>query len=183
MPEFLSAVRCFQDKTSNVEQAFAGTSWKSCKQSLKGLLPCAFMAPRSCMSRAEKFVEMALVLKYPEHNGRRDGGDPWSIRQTGVYQSFDPLAKTSLWILLNPRQDTAADTRIKGLLGAPGGLPHLHQEPPLIGLVVLSTYFANWRTYMAFHENEELRMVDLVMTSYCQTLDLIFFSVRNCYQR
>lgn len=52
MPEFLSAVRCFQDKTSNIEQAFAGTSWKSCAQSLKGMLSCAFMAPPVYMIRA-----------------------------------------------------------------------------------------------------------------------------------
>ncbi|KAL9070263.1 MAG: hypothetical protein Q9161_004956 [Pseudevernia consocians] len=137
MPEFLSAVRCFQDKTSNVEQAFGGTSWKVCAQNLK---------------------EMVFVLKYPEHNGRSDGADPWSIRQTCVYQSFDPLTTSSLWMLVNPRENTAADSRIEGLLNAPEGFLNLHQQPPLIGLVVLSTYFANWRTYMAFQEKEVLRM-------------------------
>lgn len=163
MPEFLSAVRCFQDKTSNVEQAFAGTSWKSCAQSLKGMLPCAFMAPPVNMTRAYEFAEMAFVLKYPEHNGRSDGADPWSIRQTCVYQSFDTLTRASLWILLNPRRNSAADIRIKGLLDTPKGSLNLHQQPPLIGMVVLSTYFANWRTYMAFYEKEELRMVDPVL--------------------
>lgn len=141
MPEFLSAVRCFHDKTSNVEQAFGGTSWTKCAHGLK---------------------EMTFVFKYPEHNGRSDGADPWSIRQTGVYQSFDPLTATSLWMLLNPRRNAAADTRIRGMLNKPDGFPHLHQQPPLIGLVVLSTYFANWRTYMEFYEKEELKMVDLV---------------------
>lgn len=36
MPEFLSVVRCFRDKTSNVEQAFGGTSWMTCGHGLKG---------------------------------------------------------------------------------------------------------------------------------------------------
>lgn len=111
---------------------------------------------------AETSAEMTFVFKYPEHNGRSDGADPWSIRQTGVYQSFDPLTTTSLWMLLNPRQNAAADTRIREMLKKPEGPPRLHQQPPLIGLVVLSTYFANWRTYMEFYEKEELKKVDLV---------------------
>lgn len=38
MPEFLSAVRSFHDKTSNIEEAFGGASWKICAQSLRGML-------------------------------------------------------------------------------------------------------------------------------------------------
>ena len=103
---------------------------------------------------------MAFVLKYPEYNGRTDGGDPWSNRQTGVYQSFDSNTKTSLWILLNPRPQSAADSRIKGLLsGGADGLPHPQEQRPLVGLIALSTYILNWRAYMAFYEKEELRMV------------------------
>ena len=113
---------------------------------------------------------MAFVLKYPEHNGRSDGADPWSIRQTCVYQKFDPSTRASLWILLNQRQHTAADSRIKSLLDVPESFPHLQQEPPLIGLIVLSTYFANWRAYMAFYEKEELRMVDTINISRCLLL-------------
>ncbi len=133
------------------------------------------------MTKARTFVEMAFVFKYPEHNGRSDGADPWSIRQTCVYQCFDSSTSTSLWMLLNPRQNTAADARIKCLLNAPESSPHLHQQPPLIGLVILSTYFANWRTYMAFYEKEELRMVDLVLPFCCRTSDLTFLSDRDCY--
>lgn len=107
-------------------------------------------------------AEMAFVFKYPEHNGGSDDADPWSIRQTGVYQSFDTLTTTSFWMLLNPRQNAAADTQIREMLNELENFPRLHQQPPLIGLVVLSTYFANWRTYMEFYEREELKMVDFV---------------------
>ena len=37
-PEFLSAVRSFHDKTSNIEEAFGGASWKICAQSLRAML-------------------------------------------------------------------------------------------------------------------------------------------------
>ena len=105
------------------------------------------------------FAETALVLKYPENNGRTDGADPWSIRQTGVYQSFDVKTKTSVWLLINPRQNTAADDRLRDLLGSRKRFSATEEQQPLIGLMVLSTYFGNWRTYMAFYEKEELRLV------------------------
>jgi len=92
---------------------------------------------------------MTCVLKYPENNGRTDGADPWSIRQTGVYQSYESTTKTSLWILLNPRQDTVLDTQVKALLAAHDNPLNLYEEPSLLGLIALSTYFANWRAYMA----------------------------------
>ena len=132
--------------------------------------------------KAETSAEITFVFKYPEHNGRIDGADPWSIRQTGVYQSFDPLTTTSLWMLLNPRQNAAADTRIKEMLNEPEGSPHLHHQPPIIGLVVLATYFANWRTYMEFYEIEELKMVDLVPILKGPMSDLTFFLVTKCYR-
>ena len=105
---------------------------------------------------------MAFILKYPENNGRSDGANPWSNRQTGVYQSFDSKTQTTLWILLNPRPQTAADTRIKELFSAGAdGFLHLQEQRPLVGLIVLSSYMLNWRTYMAFHEKKELKMVRL----------------------
>lgn len=105
---------------------------------------------------------MAFVLKYPENNGRTDGVDPWSNRQTGVYQSFDSRTKTSLWILLNPTSQSVADIRIKDLLSAgDDGFLHIQEKRPLVGLITLSTYILNWRAYMAFYEKEELRMVCL----------------------
>lgn len=101
-------------------------------------------------------------MKYPEHNGRTDGADPWSIRQTGVYQSFDTAKKTSIWILLNPRENTVAENRIKGLLNTQDGFSDPQGQPPLLGLIVLSMYLNNWRTYMAYYEKEELRMVSSI---------------------
>lgn len=38
MPEFLNVVRCFQDKTSNVEQVFGGTSWRRFTTESKGAI-------------------------------------------------------------------------------------------------------------------------------------------------
>ena len=105
-------------------------------------------------------IEIACVLKYPERNGRTDGPSPWSLRQTGTYQKFDPVTRKSLWILLNPNCNASADQRVRGLVQESSNSKKLQKAPPpLIGLVPLAIYFRNWRSYMAFYEEEELRMV------------------------
>jgi len=124
---------------------------------------CYNKNPQNQWACAEKRQRWLLFLKYPESNGRTDGADPWSIRQTGVYQSINPTTKSALWILLNPRHGSAANDRVKNLLNAQERISPLHCQPPLVGLVVLSTYITNWRTYLAFYEEEELRMVGSIL--------------------
>ena len=138
MPEFLNVVQCFQDRSSDGEQAFGGTSWKRCMRNSK---------------------EIVFVMKYPESNGRTDGADPWSIRQTGIYQSFQSLSRTSIWILLHPRYNSVADARLKSILNSPGTSGCSDRQPLLLGLIVISVYFVNWRAYMAYLEEEEIRLV------------------------
>ena len=106
-------------------------------------------------------LEIALVIKYPEYNGRTDSSNPWSIRQTGIYQSCDLTTHTSLWILLNPKYQSNADSRVKSLLDAGDGWPKLQIRPPLLGVVVLAAYAVNWRAYMAFFDAGILRVVRL----------------------
>ena len=118
---------------------------------------------------------MTFVLRFPENNGRNDGTDPWSIRQAGIYQSFNSTTKSVLWILLSSRRGNSADGRIRRLLYAQESMSRLQRQPPLVGLIVLSTSFTNWRTYMAFYEEEELRLVGSIfryLRSYVG-LDLI----------
>ena len=124
--------------------------------------------------------EMTFVLKYPERNGRIDGADPWSIRQTGVYQKVNPWSKTSLWILLNPRQNTAANARIENLLKSQEIHSSLQWQPMLLGLIVFSVYFTNWRAFMEFSEKEEMRMVDLSSKSPPPILSLTLALVSGC---
>ena len=102
---------------------------------------------------------MALILRYPESNGRTDGADPWSIRQTGIYQSVNTTTKSALWILLNPRIGNAAADHVEKIFDTQQRNLQLRYHQPLVGLVVLSTYIKHWRSYMAFYEEEELRLV------------------------
>ncbi|KAL6714394.1 hypothetical protein ACLMJK_007817 [Lecanora helva] len=113
----------------------------------------------------EAFGEVAVVFKYPENNRRHEGLDAWSIRQIGVYQSFSWKSHTSFWLSLNPKHDSAADGKIKRLLMQPVDSMRYQHQPLLIALVVLSTFFNNWRSLMAFYEKEELRTSGMVISA------------------
>ena len=46
-------------------------------------------------------TEICYNFSYLAKNGR-GRGDPWSLRQSGVYQQVDLKSNKSLWILLHP---------------------------------------------------------------------------------
>ena len=69
------------------------------------------------------------------------------------------MTKQSLWILLNPRKNAVADRRLRHLLQESRDFGRVQGQQPILGLIVLSTYFRNWRKYMAFYEEEELSLV------------------------
>ena len=110
-------------------------------------------------ARLTYLVEITCVLKYPESNGRTDGASPWSLRQTGLYQKFEPLTKRSLWVLLNPTRNSVAEQKVFDLLQRSSSLMTPGEEPQLLGLLLLSIYSRNWRTYMAYYEEKEIRIV------------------------
>lgn len=44
---------------------------------------------------------MCYNIRYVELNGRNNG-DPWSLRQIGVYEKINLETQSSYWILLQP---------------------------------------------------------------------------------
>ena len=45
--------------------------------------------------------EVCYNVRYMERN-ERNRGSSWSLRQTGVYQRYDTIKQSSVWILLQP---------------------------------------------------------------------------------
>ena len=52
-------------------------------------------------SRLIPISELCYIVQYVDKNGR-DRGDPWSLRQTGVYEQVDIETGKSVWIILQP---------------------------------------------------------------------------------
>ena len=88
-------------------------------------------------------VEIAYAFRYAERNNR-SVQEPWSIRQTAIYQKFKATYRSSSWVMIaaSERTETSLDRYIKSC-------ENITQLNPFeIHLVVLDTILANWRPYI-----------------------------------
>lgn len=101
-------------------------------------------------------TDISYQINYVEENLRK-GQDPWSFRHTGVYHRHSP--DLDLFILLHPNQYSVIEARLFQRLGiAPEPtsyqiLPNWNfndQEPYRLHLLVLSSFFDNWRWYFRY---------------------------------
>lgn len=92
-------------------------------------------------------------------NGRSQG-DPWSLRQTGVYQQFCFKRRCSVWILLQPSDDMRARLW-KGLSSSQQEINGEH--PLLLHLPIFCTAARNWHDYV---KHLQARLVELVSTTF-----------------
>lgn len=100
--------------------------------------------------------DISYQINYVEENLRKGQG-PWSFRHTGVYHRHSP--DLDLFILLHPNQYSVIEARLFQRLGiAPETtsyqiLPNWNfddQEPYRLHLLVLSSFFDNWRWYFRY---------------------------------
>lgn len=109
------------------------------------------------------YVEVAYIFKYPEEKDVSDDPkkDPWSIRQTGVYQRYEIKSQQSTWILLHPVKDSIAHTRLTTSLNSMSNCAELHRHPLQLHNFLISTYLRKWRDYMLYYEKQLLPLVRL----------------------
>ncbi|KAL3469123.1 hypothetical protein BJX99DRAFT_252226 [Aspergillus californicus] len=89
-PEFLETVFLFGEKAGPVEQAFS-SFFSHCRP--LSSIDCAV---------AEAFCsyDVGYNIKYVARHGRPFPRDPFSVRETGVYHSFDAETQQERWILV-----------------------------------------------------------------------------------
>jgi hypothetical protein len=140
---FLRIVHAFGKKTSDKQRARDLAYHCMQPSSAYGLFP---MTMTRCPSLTSQWVEFGYNIRYFELNGR-GRGNPWSLRQTGVYQRC-LSNKRSTWLLLNfssyiiDRVSAALqeeNNSIHGSCEAPPLLPHLF---------IISAATRNWEPYI-----------------------------------
>jgi hypothetical protein len=91
-------------------------------------------------------TELCYNLRFVQHNGRTEG-DPWSLRQIGVYQKYEGTTRRSVWIFISasdvPQQAIEAVRQSNAF----------DLEPRLSGIVafhaaLLETAALEWHTYL-----------------------------------
>ncbi|KAF3919190.1 hypothetical protein AA313_de0210253 [Arthrobotrys entomopaga] len=101
--------------------------------------------------------ELGYNIKYvARHN--RSLKDPFVVRQTGVYQKFDPQDKTTTWILIHAA--TGLKERLRPIFGKFNRKSKDFALQIEMHLIILNYYGENWRPYITDLENFAGELID-----------------------
>lgn len=105
-------------------------------------------------------VEICYTVRFFEEN-QRNTSNPWSLRQTAVYQGVDYSTDTSTFILLQP--SSYIERRLGDKLHAITHDESSHElRHILLHLVLLSSSLVNWRHYIATQISDLEQLVSLL---------------------
>ncbi|KAI1414101.1 hypothetical protein F5Y13DRAFT_21800 [Hypoxylon sp. FL1857] len=91
--------------------------------------------------------EISYLLHFVEENGRARG-DPWSLRQTGIYQQVDANNDQSIWVILQISKATRE--RLMKKLHHPELSSQCPDNPMSIHAVLLLATVDNWGAYIEY---------------------------------
>jgi hypothetical protein len=94
--------------------------------------------------------ETAYLIKQVEENGREEG-DPWSIRQMGIYHRSDSSCGDN-FIIINPTAPFRQRLERARDFGS-------NLSPGSLHTMVLSCAMENWRLYITDLEKRYIKMV------------------------
>lgn len=126
-PAFLDILFKFGDQDQVFEES-SGLSYASCEPD-------------------GSFV-LCYQLLYIEPNGRPSPKDPWSLRQTGVYQKYSRSGNCTFGMLLHPNSNSVAQTRLETAAETRNENHGLREHPLNMHLIILSSYFNHWQAYI-----------------------------------
>ncbi|KUJ23542.1 uncharacterized protein LY89DRAFT_185482 [Mollisia scopiformis] len=89
----------------------------------------------------------------------------WAIRQTGVYHRHVPNGSGNIWILLHPRPDSTVHTRLQDCALEWEGRSGSLDEWEMTHILILSSYFDDWRWYLKYL-NGEVELMAAIAISY-----------------
>ena len=95
------------------------------------------------MANASIKEELCYNLHHVERNGR-NRGNPWSLRQTGIYHQIDLTTKRSGWIFIQASGLTREEI-FRAL-----SVDRFRENPMLLHLEVLFTMARNWPDYIEY---------------------------------
>ncbi|MCJ1394648.1 hypothetical protein MMC18_007528 [Xylographa bjoerkii] len=105
--------------------------------------------------------ECVYGLRYVELNGRKDTIEPWSIRQTVVYNKYIMEQQSSTWVFI-----AASETAERRMDKYVKSVDKVEDSNPFeIHLILLDTALASWRPYLIYLTVKAADMSDLVLVA------------------
>lgn len=99
-----------------------------------------------------------FVYKYAERTNRK-GAEPWTIRQTAFYHQIRIADGRSLYITINPYQNTEAEDMVMRWLQDVPDETCYHQQILRPAAMLLALRLDQWRQYMKYYEREITQVV------------------------
>ena len=90
-------------------------------------------------------LDVCYCVQYMEKNGRGTG-DPWSLRQAGLYQQYHVQRDTSTWILLQPSE--SVQRRLLKSLKNLAEQNTASADPFRYHILILTSSLRNWNEYI-----------------------------------
>jgi hypothetical protein len=87
------------------------------------------------------------VLPYAEHGADRDS-KTWTVRQVGIYNLYDAVARKNLWILVHVKRASALHENLTRMLANSYQARRIYEDPSAVIMCAYSTYCGNWRLYL-----------------------------------
>ncbi|KAH8699081.1 hypothetical protein BGW36DRAFT_449225 [Talaromyces proteolyticus] len=154
-PEFLDIALGFYQRDVAVEEAFSSAPLYKCNAESIGHI-------------TNDYAEVAYICKYAFFKPNEEGKDPWSLRQTGVYQKYDLKTKSATWIFLHPTNVSVFQTRLNQILKSTEGSRKIQEHPLLLHNILFSSVFPQWREYLAYYERKILSLSNTTMSEQIQ---------------
>ena len=96
--------------------------------------------------------EYMYVLRYPEEKPvAQKGSEPWSIRQYALYHQIRIADRRSIFILISPMEDSAAEVCLETWMQNVAAQRNLHESCFAVNEVLLQRLSA-WRMYLRYYE-------------------------------
>lgn len=146
-PELFEIILCFFQRNKPVEEAFSSAPF---------------------FKRGAETIELAYTFKYAAQKNVDDERDPWSLRQTGIYQSYNLRTKQSTFICLHPTKEPPFQSRLRQHLTSPDECSRIRAHPLLLHNILFASYFPIWRDYMAYYENRILTLSNTAMAQHIE---------------
>ncbi|KAL0631044.1 hypothetical protein Q9L58_010100, partial [Maublancomyces gigas] len=134
----------FSDSISSDKSSGSGYGEEKSTPSIPSKLIIETLSPESC-----------YILRYVEQHQRPGRGNPWSVRQTGVYHKFEIPTQNNTWIFLQPC--TRFIERLEQLNGMDCNFS--------VHLLLLSSSVGSWREYIDWLEEKFTELSGVAISS------------------
>lgn len=189
MPGFVDFLQAFGRKASSTDSGYGGCKRRIEYTSLGGAEKrrnidyygmIAFVSATSFNTYGT--VEICYNIKYVERNYRLPD-EPWSVRQTCIYQKFEYSKKSSTWILVQPSEQVQSRIREVFRSRTTEDIGDSVHNPLDMHLVFLSAAAENWRWYYNSLEEKLVEMVRNLLRHSSQFLLTVLDSKRPIFFR